>query len=150
MTTVDQGQQLARIFMSFATADRAKAAQVRHFLSDNFGARVFTQDDLSAGEDWVTKLKEEISQCDAFVVLLSPSALASSTVLHELGAAWALGKPIITVETQPGVMSRLPLELRDVQAISWDSLMNSESAQQQICDLLESTQRDKLLTTSPE
>jgi TIR domain-containing protein len=119
-----------RVFVSYATPDRAYARQLESLLSQRASLRVFTTDALSAGEDWEPKLRDEIAQSDVFIVLLSPASVASKWVLHELGAAWALNKPIIPVLTQPEAFSKVPVELQDRKPVSLSSLDNPEVVSQ--------------------
>ncbi|HVS11984.1 MAG TPA: toll/interleukin-1 receptor domain-containing protein [Planctomycetota bacterium] len=60
---------------------------------------MFTPEDLGIGDRVDTRLRRELSRSDVFVVLLSPASISSAWVLHELGAAWALKKPIAAVTT---------------------------------------------------
>lgn len=119
-----------RVFLSYAASDRAYARQLEFLLSGRANLRVFTTDALSAGEDWGPKLREEIAHSDIFVVLLSPASAGSSWVLHELGAAWALNKPIIPVLTQPEALTRIPGELHGRQLVSFGSLDSPEAVTQ--------------------
>jgi hypothetical protein len=116
-----------RVFFSYATADGIYASQLHRLLSQRLNLRIFTQKALSAGEDWKSKLKRELAQCDIFVVLLSPNSLQSAWVLQELGAAWMLDKPIISVVTQPEVLDRVPIALRKDLIIEIEDLENPET-----------------------
>ena len=148
MTAVHQEKKTMRVFISFAVSDRKNAALIRELLTYRFGARVFSLDDLSAGGDWMAQLKDEITQCDVFLVLWSwsPPTVASNLTLHSVGAAWALGKPIVVLVTQTAgpksVLPSLPPELRDAHIIDADSLLHSVATQQEFADLLEKAMRD--------
>ena len=93
----EKGKSASRIFLSYVRADRTYALKLRSLLSQRPNLSIFTTETLSAGEDWESKLKDELSQSDIFIVLLSSNSVDSKWVLHELGAAWALNKPIIPV-----------------------------------------------------
>jgi len=116
-----------RIFLSYANADSGYASQLHRLLSQRLNLRIFTQKELSAGEDWRSKLKRELVQCDLFVVLLSPNAVQSAWVLQELGGAWMLDKPIISVVTDPYVLDKIPIVLRKDLMIDIDELENPEA-----------------------
>jgi hypothetical protein len=122
----ERGKDGLRIFLSYATADRTDARKVRSLLSKRPDLRIFTTETLSAGEDWESKLKGEISQCEIFIVLVSPTSVDSKWVLHELGAAWALDKPILAVVTDPEVVSKIPLNLRGVEIVEIKDLEKPE------------------------
>jgi hypothetical protein len=118
--------QTLRVFLSYAAADRAYAHQVRSLLSQRPDVYVFTTETLSAGENWQAKLKDELSRCDLFVVLFSPNSLESKWVLHELGAAWAIGKPIIPIVTHPEVSAQIPVALSQEQLVEMKDLGKPE------------------------
>jgi hypothetical protein len=111
MTQTNKSKTPIQIFLSYTMADIAYARKIRALLSQRLNLRIFTTETLSAGEDWKTKIRDEIAQCDIFVVLLSPDAVTSPWVLNELGAAWGLQKPIISIVTQPDVFAHLPILL---------------------------------------
>jgi hypothetical protein len=106
------GEKALRVFFSYAAADRAEANRVRALLSRLPRLELFTPENLSAGEPWESKLKDELSRCDMFVVLLSRNSVSSTWVLHELGAAWGLNKPILPIVTDPDLLSEIPLNMR--------------------------------------
>ncbi len=108
---------MTKIFLSYAASDRAYAHKLRDILSKRSNVRIFTTETLSAGEDWQDKLKDELSKSDIFLVLLSPDSVGSEWVLHELGAAWAMDKPIIPIVTHPEVFSKIPVSLSQIQFI---------------------------------
>ncbi len=128
MSTLEkqQGKEALRVFLSYAAPDRAYASKLRRLLSQRPNVRVFTMETLSAGEDWESKLKEELSQCEVFIVLLSPSSVGSNWILHELGAAWALSKPIVPIVTHPDVLSKIPLSLRGIRYVEIQDLEKPE------------------------
>jgi hypothetical protein len=130
MSKKEKGKPTLRVFFSYAAADRAYAAKLRSLLSQRPNLRIFTTDILSAGENWESRLKSELSECDIFVVLLSPHSLESKWVLHELGAAWGLQKPIIPVVTDPEVFAKLPVALSEVQLVDIKNLDSPEAVNQ--------------------
>ena len=125
-----QQQTSMRVFLSHASADNVLARKVRNILWRSFDARVFTTEDLSAGENWESKLRGELAQSDYVVALLTPQSVSSNFLLHELGAAWALGKPIISVVTRRDVLNSLPLALSESQMIELADLDNPEISDQ--------------------
>ena len=127
-----KGEPTLRVFLSYEQSDRPYADRLRHLLSQaqGIGHRIFTTDSLSAGEDWSNKLREEIAGSDVFLVLLSPSSARSKWVLQELGAAWALNKPIIPVLTHPELSVKPPVELSDARIVSLESLESPETVRE--------------------
>ncbi|MCK4732005.1 MAG: toll/interleukin-1 receptor domain-containing protein [Methanophagales archaeon] len=110
------------VFLSYAVADKEYAHKLHKLLSQQPNLHIFTTEALSAGEDWTSKLKDELSKCDVFVVLLSPNAIESSWVLSELGAAWALDKLIIPVVTELKVSSKIPVQLKGTHFVEIEHL----------------------------
>jgi hypothetical protein len=109
--------KMLRIFLSYAEADRESARKLQRLLARRLNLRVFTTDMLSAGENWRTKLRRELTQCNIFMVVLSPDAMDSNWVLQELGGAWALEKPIVPVVSQPEILSRVPVPVDEESLI---------------------------------
>lgn len=121
-----RGGKTLSVFLSYIIADRVYAHKLRGLLSQWPNLRIFTPEMLSAGEDWESKLKNELSQCDIFIVLLSSNSVDSNWILQELGAAWALNKPIVPVVTNPDVFSKIPLTLSEIQFIETKDLEKPE------------------------
>lgn len=113
-----------RIFVSHAAADREPARKLSNTLAQRHGVRVFDPETLSAGEDWQAKLKDELINSDVFVVLVSPEAMASAHVLQEIGAAWALSKPVVSVLKDSYREFDVPGSLSDQFMVELDDLDN--------------------------
>lgn len=99
MNTVKQkSTEELRVFVSHAAADRGPARRLSNSMARRHGVRVFDPAEmLSAGGDWQAKLRDELTGSDVFVALMTPAAVRSANVLQEIGAAWALGKPVVLV-----------------------------------------------------
>jgi nucleoside 2-deoxyribosyltransferase len=89
---------------------------------------VFTTEDLNAGEKWENKLRNELSAADVVVAILTPRSVHSNWVLHEIGAAWALDKPIIPIITRRDVLNDMPVSLASSQAIHLTNIESQENA----------------------
>jgi hypothetical protein len=127
-----------KIFLSHASADMVLGRKVRSLISQNFNAQVFATEDLSAGEKWETKLRNELSTADVVVALLTPGSIASSWVLQEIGAAWALRKPIIPLVTRREVLNSMPISLEPYQAIELAGVDKPEDVERFLSALDES------------
>ena len=119
-----------RIFLSHALADREAARRIRNAFSRYTGVRVFTPEMLSAGGEWLAKLKEEIKGSDVFVILLSPKTLDSDWVKWEIGAAWALEKPFVIVCTHPEVEANLLVEVTPEYLVNIEDFEEPEVVRQ--------------------
>jgi len=106
-----------RIFVSYSSDDRWFATLLLDRLANHSGVSVFATQNLSAAGDYRRRLKEELRAAGAFLVLLSPRSVRSNWVLYELGAAWALGKPIVAVLTDPAVRSKIPIEAHQLSIV---------------------------------
>jgi hypothetical protein len=126
--------QTLHVFLSYARADEEDINKIQSILYKYYNLRIFTSEMLNAGEDWKTKLRDEIAQCDIFIVLLSPNSIESSWVLTELGAAWGLEKLIVPIFTQPEVLSKIPVELKDTQSFDIGYLEEHPEALKPIID----------------
>jgi hypothetical protein len=110
-------QHAPKVFIRQAAVDNILARKIRILLKSSFDAYVSTTEDLSAGEDWESQLRKELSDSDYIVALLSPQSVRSTFVLHDLGAAWALGKPIISLITRRDVLNTIPVPVDESQMI---------------------------------
>ena len=90
---------------------------------------MFSVDELSGGEKWETRLRNELAEADVVVALLTPASVSSSWVLHEIGAAWGLRKPIIPVITTRDVLRGLPVALEHATALRLDDLTTPEGSE---------------------
>jgi hypothetical protein len=117
-------QSAPRVFISHAAVDNILARKVRDLLRTNFDADVSTTEDLSAGEDWESRLRLELADSDYVVALLTPQSVRSTFVLHDLGAAWALGKPIISLITRRDVLNTIPISVDESQMIELKDVDN--------------------------
>ena len=112
----------SKVFLSYAREDRAYAERLRRILADSAGVRVFTDDMLSVGEPWQDRLLQELRKADVFVVIGTPRSSGSDFVLQELGAAWAMEKPIVVVTVAKGATWRPPVESRMIEQVSLPEL----------------------------
>jgi len=121
-------QRPVQVFLSHSTADVVFARKLRNLLFQRANAQVFTDEDLSAGEDWKTRLRHELDAADVVVALLTPSSVDSNWVLHEIGAAWGLAKPIISVITRRDVLNKIPVSLKGTDVIELADVEGAKNA----------------------
>lgn len=134
MNTVlkESSRRTLRVFLSYAVADREYARKLRSLLSRYLNLHIFTPDMLSAGEDWLSRLKDEVHKCDIFLVLLSPDSVNSEWILSEIGAAWALNKLIVPIVTQTGLSTEIPTVLQQSEFLEMKYLEDHPEAIDQI------------------
>lgn len=105
------------VFVSYAPSDREIAKAIVKALSDA-GLAVYTgQEMLRAGQDWGKSLRDALMSSREVCLIVSPQALASAWIMAELGAAWALGKPVVPVLVSPVRHEDMPPPLAVFQAI---------------------------------
>ena len=119
----EKSKKPLQVFISYAKEDKASVDELlKGLAAQHPNLRVFSSDQLSAGENWLPRLKRELSKTDIFIVLLSPNSITSELVLSLLGAAWALSVPIIPIVTQQEIRSKLPVTLANVPVIDMKKL----------------------------
>ena len=116
-----------RIYISHSQVDTVAARKLRNILTQRLNCRVFISEEVSAGGNWQSKLRSELSSSDIVLALLTPRAVESNWVLHELGAAWALQKTIIPVITQRHVLNNIPIPLGEAPFLPFPDLNNAQS-----------------------
>lgn len=84
-----------KVFLSYATADQSFAEKLAATLRDK-GYEVLDPDFLGTGEKIQDEILESLRDADRIIVVVPPST-SNKFVLFELGAARALGKPIMAV-----------------------------------------------------
>jgi hypothetical protein len=113
----DKGSVPTRVFMSYSVKDAQYARKLREALEGIAGVRLSSTEDMSPGENFAAKIKDAISACDTFFVIITHESARSPWVLQELGAAWALDKTIIPIVADMSLLETLPISLMDRQAI---------------------------------
>jgi nucleoside 2-deoxyribosyltransferase len=85
-----------RVFISFARADSELVAQLSEAIEKQ-GGDVFSNADLAAGENWFDRIQGEIQGSDLIVFVVPAREGEGQSALFEIGAAKALGKPILAI-----------------------------------------------------
>ncbi|HMN43840.1 MAG TPA: SUMF1/EgtB/PvdO family nonheme iron enzyme [Povalibacter sp.] len=108
-----------RVFISYASQDRAQVEPVRYALEEQGHDVFFDRDDLPAGEGYTTRIRAAIERCDLFVFFIGPNAIdPGSYTLNELDVArrvWP--KPsgrVLPVVLHPVPLTQLPAWLTSV------------------------------------
>jgi hypothetical protein len=115
-------------FVSYAKEDKALVDELLKGLeAQHPDLLISSSDQLSAGENWLLRIKKTLSKSNIFIVLLSPNSITSELVLSLLGAAWALNIPIIPIVTQQEITNKLPLTLANVPIIDIKKMSTPEA-----------------------
>lgn len=89
------------VFISHSTKDRWIAKQMAALIEERgreYGVKTFLDEkDIAGGDSIPDSIRRNIRECREFVVLLTRYSIDRPWVLIEIGAAWALGKRIVTI-----------------------------------------------------
>jgi hypothetical protein len=110
------GEGMADVFLSYSSADRAKAAALERALS-GAGYDVFWDQETPAGADWDAWIRDKLANAKVVIVLWSKASIASPNVRHEAMIARDVGA-LIPVLIDPLKPTDFPMGLYLVQAIS--------------------------------
>jgi TIR domain len=117
------------IFISYVQRDRALAELViRSIKRRRPDIQVVSHFELSAAEPWVDKVRDWISRCKLFMVLLTPNSVEADNILTEVGAAWGLAKPIVKIVPLEYVLGdQLPISLFGQPTLRLEEIEQSEA-----------------------
>ncbi|MGH3809425.1 MAG: toll/interleukin-1 receptor domain-containing protein [Pseudonocardiaceae bacterium] len=108
---------MARVFISYASADGAMADEVAGWLRAA-GHVLFldhdSRDGIGLGEDWKRRLYRELRQVDAVIGVVTKSFVASEWCFAEVGIADARGCRLIPLRAEVDVVHPLMRELHYV------------------------------------
>ncbi|MGH3810845.1 MAG: TIR domain-containing protein [Pseudonocardiaceae bacterium] len=97
---------MARVFISYASEDRALAGEVHQWLIDD-GHEVFWDHDLHngmvVGEQWQQQIHERLQWADTVVCVVTSAYLASTWCATEVGIAQSRGSRLLPLLAEPGV-----------------------------------------------
>jgi hypothetical protein len=96
------------MFISYAAGDAALADELRSDLEGNQFRCFMAEKDVQTATEWQDSIREALVGSKRMLVLLTPRSINRPWVLMEIGAAWALGKPLI-----PALAHVAPSELHD-------------------------------------
>lgn len=107
------------IFISYSSRDREQVKMLVQDLQDS-GHTVWFDQELSGGQAWWDRIMENIRACDLFIMVLTPTWLASNPCSLEHEYAAALGKPRLPVLIAEGVNVRVvPADIQALQIIDY-------------------------------
>ena len=123
-------QESYRIFISHIHEEKELALALQELiheqLHNNFGGTVqcFLSSDrfqLDAGEDLTVRIKEELSQSDIVLLMLSPQSLERHWVNLEGGAAWMTDRIVIPIHYSGLTVANIPRPYVDFNAIDLET-----------------------------
>lgn len=112
---------MADIFISFIHEEQTVATALQQLLRASLGNQnVFLSSDewqIFAGEQWLDRIKEELSPAKVVVLMLSPRSVQRPWVNFEAGAAWLTGKILIPACFAGLSKGALPKPYSNIQAL---------------------------------
>jgi hypothetical protein len=103
------------VFLSYSSPDSQIAAELKQKLEEK-GMRCFMAEvEIDIGKKWLDTIHAALIGAKLFVILLTPRSVDKPWVLIEMGAAWALEKPLIPL-LQFVDVNKLPGPLKNYQA----------------------------------
>ena len=99
-----------KVFISNSIKDKRFAEEIRRRLADDNHTTFVDTTDVPWGENWADAVSDALKKSEFMVVLLSPDAVQSPNVLHEI--AFALGS-----EQYKGRV--LPVVVRPTEDVPW-------------------------------
>jgi hypothetical protein len=90
---------------------------------------------LKVGVHTAKQLKQEITEAEAIIGIVTPHSLSSSYVLFELGAAWGIGKPTFPLLAKGAKVEDLPGPLRERNAARLTKRNETLQALNDLCTL---------------
>lgn len=122
---------MKKLFLSYARADYSFAHRLVEHLKQYGASGWMDNADISAGNAVASAIRSALQESSAVVVLVSPDSLRSPWVEFEVGAAAALGLPIIPVVVGgKGVENDLPEPLRGIVLLDARNRPVSEIAEE--------------------
>lgn len=105
------------VFVSYAHQYKATAypelLRIR-----SLGIHVWYDAGIAPGSEWPEAIASALSRASAFVVFITPTAVASRNVRNEIGLALSWGKPFFAIHLTPTELPLgLELQMGHVQAI---------------------------------
>jgi hypothetical protein len=105
------------VFLSYSSKDKPWVSEFASALRAGGVKAWFDVADLAPGERWQEKIQEALRESSTLIVILSPNSIDSPWTFFELGAAVADNKRIIPVLLEDVDLARVPIALRQFQAL---------------------------------
>lgn len=117
------------VFVSYSEMDKDKALKVFELLEKKGFSTFLAEKSIKPGQIWEEAIKESLKNCVNFLLLITPTSLASEWVVSEWSAAWALDKNIIPIlfRCRP---EDLPRRLQSHQCVDFHELETAIEALQ--------------------
>jgi TolB-like protein len=92
------------LFISYSRNDTEKAVRLSDFLQSHGYSVWIDLNRLEAATLWTSEIVRAISECKAFILLLSPNSIDSKNVVRELALASEKGKHVLPIRCEHAVI----------------------------------------------
>ncbi|MEP7235796.1 MAG: TIR domain-containing protein [Ignavibacteriota bacterium] len=107
---------MSDIFISYSSKDREKAEQLTELLASAGLSVWIDQLGIDVATSWSGEIVDAITDCKAFVILLSPNSVLSENVIKEVSLAASRKKKILPLDLEPvGLPRDLEYHLAGIQ-----------------------------------
>lgn len=111
------------VFLSYSKKDKDEVRKIQQILDRKKISYFLDEKSIEPGVRWENSLRQNLKNCKAFWILVTPNSLKSEWVTTEWATAWALEKPIIPILLRCEV-AQLPKRLQDYQTIDFHDINN--------------------------
>jgi formylglycine-generating enzyme required for sulfatase activity/WD40 repeat protein len=126
----------AKVFICYSRKDIAFANQLMAALEARGIEPVIDRSDIHPLEDWWKRIEALIAAADTILVVLSPDAVASSSLLREVAVAASLNKRIAPIVYRPVEDGLIPEALAKLNFIFFDDAARFETSADQLAEAL--------------
>lgn len=126
------------IFISYSRKDQEFVTRLASDLNEQVAFVWFDRSTIQPGQKWQDEIMTGIRECKAFIVVLSPDAMASRYVGEEVKQALQLGKIIFPVIYRPSKWTgQFESLVRDIQTLDLRSGSYTDNFQKLVDGLIE-------------
>src|SRR3954447_10622350 len=98
---MDEERGAPYAFVSYASADRARALAVADALAGAGVAAWLDRRSIAGGTSWAAEIVQGVRGCAALLLLASPAAMQSPNVAQEVQLAWEARRPLLPLLLAP-------------------------------------------------
>ena len=118
---------MPRIFFSHSSADQEITERLAKLLEQVY-EQIWSDQDLTGGDEWWERIVKQISSCDHFIFLVSREALESEYCQKELSEAERQGKHIVPILVRAKV--EIPEKIQKLQQIDMSKTITVDNLNQ--------------------
>lgn len=107
-----------KVFLSYTSRDREKIGALQSGLH-SLGCSVWLDQELTGGQRWWDRILQQIRECDAVLVAVSPALTSSEACRRETDYAQRLSKPVLPVMVETVGADVLPPWLATLQIVDF-------------------------------